>query len=390
MNGNVVNNAVMRNRGGNFTLTVNGDFANNGTVRTNPTGYSFNIRHSEDIINNGNWTNNQIELIGTEQHISCGNGNVFEIGTFFGNNTSRGNIYFDSDVGFVSTNIDLQSDNIVFQSDVTLSLSDGYLYNGTLSGDSATLNMTNDNCLYSLTISVTDLTLSGTCQIANDNVIINSNVINNGIMQNRGGTFTLTVNGDFTNNGTVRTNPYGYGFYIYLSDDIVNNGTWTNSASYANGTADQTITIDVAHEITGSFGFISDIATSPYQWRFNNANLDDTDFTGETSSQLNWSVPVASGWFGTFDCVTGAGTSRDIIVVESGTAPDAPLNLTITINGNNVELRWDEVTEASSYTVYSDTDPYGSFGTIEYTGAINEWSEAISGNKKFYRVTASN
>ncbi len=67
-----------------------------------------------------------------------------------------------------------------------------------------------------------------------------------------------------------------------------------------------------------------------------------------------------------------------------------PPEVTIEITSGNVNLSWDEVTGATSYTVYSDSDPYGSFGDTEYTGALSECSLAIPGDKKFYRVTASN
>ncbi|MBC8526919.1 MAG: hypothetical protein H8D22_08720 [Candidatus Cloacimonetes bacterium] len=181
-----------------------------------------------------------------------------------------------------------------------------------------------------------------------------------------------------------------YSLFLDISGDIINNGSWINSTTYLNGTISQTITIQDAHELTGDVRFDSDILTAPYQWRFNGSNLDDTDFIGETTSQLDWNVPVASGWFGTFDCNTGGGLSRDIIVTQSSSAPGIPQNLNISIVGSNVELDWDDVAEATSYTVYSDSDPYGSFGTIEYIGAASECSLPIPGDEKFYRVTASN
>jgi len=74
----------------------------------------------------------------------------------------------------------------------------------------------------------------------------------------------------------------------------------------------------------------------------------------------------------------------------AGWAGPVPANLTISIVGTNVELDWDEVTEATSYTVYSDSDPYGSFPTTAYTGAVSNCSLPISVDEKFYRVTASN
>ncbi len=70
--------------------------------------------------------------------------------------------------------------------------------------------------------------------------------------------------------------------------------------------------------------------------------------------------------------------------------PSAPENVTIEIIGSNVDLSWDIVSGATSYTVYSDTDPYGSFLTTEWTGSDTSWSESLSEDIKFYRVTASN
>ncbi|MBC8385147.1 MAG: carboxypeptidase regulatory-like domain-containing protein [Candidatus Cloacimonetes bacterium] len=73
--------------------------------------------------------------------------------------------------------------------------------------------------------------------------------------------------------------------------------------------------------------------------------------------------------------------------------PDAPVNVTISEDGTNVTLNWDAVVGATSYTVYSDTDPYGDFLTEEESGITETtWNELLSsaGDMKFYRVTAAN
>jgi len=69
----------------------------------------------------------------------------------------------------------------------------------------------------------------------------------------------------------------------------------------------------------------------------------------------------------------------------------APENVTITYSSGTVTIFWDEVTGATSYNVYSDTDPYGTFSNLEQSGlTTTEWSESASGVKKFYCVTAEN
>ena len=391
MNGAVVNNGYLQNRNGNFTLTIDGNITNNGTIWNNPGGYDLYLDISGDIINNSVWTNNDIELKGAGQHISCGVGNSFDINNFYGNSSVCGDVYFDSDIGFSGTNINLNWDNVILQSGMTLSMSGGFMYYGILTGSAATMNMSGGNYLYTLTINIDDLVLSGTCQIADSGVPMNGNVVNNGNLQNlNNSSHTLYLNGDFSNNGTVRNNPSGYNLYTHLKQDVTNNGSWINTTTYINGTTDQTITIHNPNEITGDVRFDSDILTAPYQWRFDGSNLDEAGFAGETTSQLDWNIPIASGWFGTFNCSTGGGLSRNIIVTESGAAPSTPLNLTISIVDPNVVLDWDDVTGATSYTVYSDSDPYGSFGDTEYTGAASTCTLSIPGDEKFYRITASN
>ncbi len=87
-----------------------------------------------------------------------------------------------------------------------------------------------------------------------------------------------------------------------------------------------------------------------------------------------------------------ADSEIDMLFTEANPASiNTPENLTINITSIDVELTWDEVTGATSYTVYSDSDPYGSFPSTEWTGTDLFWSELIpEGMMKFYRVTASN
>lgn len=67
-----------------------------------------------------------------------------------------------------------------------------------------------------------------------------------------------------------------------------------------------------------------------------------------------------------------------------------PVNLNISVIYDSVFLDWDAVPEAISYRVYSDTDAYGSFSTIEWTGSETSWSEPVIEEKRFYFVTGLN
>ena len=69
----------------------------------------------------------------------------------------------------------------------------------------------------------------------------------------------------------------------------------------------------------------------------------------------------------------------------------APQNICISYSAGTITINWDSVSGAVSYTVYSDTNPYGALPSTEETGITEtQWSETVSENYKFYRVTAEN
>jgi len=70
-----------------------------------------------------------------------------------------------------------------------------------------------------------------------------------------------------------------------------------------------------------------------------------------------------------------------------------PQNVQITINGSNVEITWDAVTGATSYQIYSYSNPYEEpqNWTLEESGITDTtWTETATGEKKFYFVKAVN
>ena len=69
-----------------------------------------------------------------------------------------------------------------------------------------------------------------------------------------------------------------------------------------------------------------------------------------------------------------------------------PENVVISIIEGSVEITWDAVQEATSYNIYSSNDPYYPLEnwSLEAFGITNtNWSESVSGIKKFYYVIAS-
>ena len=67
-----------------------------------------------------------------------------------------------------------------------------------------------------------------------------------------------------------------------------------------------------------------------------------------------------------------------------------PANVSINIDGSNVIITWDVVPNATLYKVYSSDNPYSGFNSPDTTGIFIDttWTAPISGDKKFYYVTA--
>lgn len=73
------------------------------------------------------------------------------------------------------------------------------------------------------------------------------------------------------------------------------------------------------------------------------------------------------------------------------TVPGIPINVAISSDGSQVAVSWSAVTGATSYKVYSSTDPYSGFA-LNTTGSLigTTWTGSNSGSKLFYYVVAVN
>jgi len=72
-----------------------------------------------------------------------------------------------------------------------------------------------------------------------------------------------------------------------------------------------------------------------------------------------------------------------------GNQLDPPQNVTISVSSGLVYISWETVIDATSYSIFSDTNPYGLFTESEWSGTTTSWSEPAD-VRKFYRVTANN
>ncbi|MBK6966497.1 MAG: hypothetical protein IPH20_22025 [Bacteroidales bacterium] len=238
--GQIVNNGTLQNSLQNsYTLTITGNFINNGTVQNN--GYNLYLNISGNITNNGSWTNYITTLNGAgnqelsmTQPFGCSN---------LTRNAATGRVKALSDLNFTGTNITL-NDTLEFTTGSSIALNGGYIGFGVLNKAALpVLKITTENgaYLYAMNVNAPLIELYGTLLIYSTNHF-KGEIVNYGTLQNSPqNSYTLTITGSFTNNGTVQNN--GYYLYLNISGNITNNGIWTNYITTLNGAGNQELSM---------------------------------------------------------------------------------------------------------------------------------------------------
>jgi hypothetical protein len=270
-----------------YTLNIAGNITNNGTIRNN-TNYSLNLNITGNITNNGTWDNNNTILSGNNQDFSMTQPvSCTQLQRF----TGPGRVRATSTLSFEGTEVILSGDTLEFTSGSALIMNGGYLYNGVVLKQALpalVLNISNGNYFQSVTVNAVEASLEGSFLFYSINRFI-GNVINNGTVRNyQISSYTLTVTGNFTNNGTVTSNVYD--FNMNISGNLTNNGVWTNETTTLNGTANQQISMSqpfAGKSVSRTAGAgrliaVTDLTFNNTQVSLNNDTLQFTTGTGIT------------------------------------------------------------------------------------------------------------
>ena len=179
----------------------------------------------------------------------------------------------------------------------------------------------------------------------------------------------------------------GYGIDIDAAGNSYITGKYRYTCSF--GTHDVTST--GADDV-----FISKLnaAGDEWQWAMSAGGSSGNDH-GQAIFKDNNDLIYVTGYFrdaaafGTTNLTSYGYNDVFVTKLQETTTPPTPENVLISIIGNLVQLSWDAVA-GCTYTVYSDTDPTGSFSTVEQSGiTTTSWSQDLSGSAKYYRVSAN-
>ncbi len=294
--GDIFNYGDIRNHSGSsYSVNFHGTLINEGTLRNNPLGSYLTLYLYSDFNNFGNVDLYRIYLMGLDQHIGSEDGTPFAIDYFYGT-SSDATLTFDTDISFINTDIDLNGCYLELQYGNTLDLDHCILSESVVTGNQATINSENTCRFEALTIDT--IYLTGTTQIYGNNVTLMTSVINDGILQNfSNNSYTLNIDGDFINNGTIRNSPAGYYLNLNIAGNIENNGTWniynwymTSSEQELSAPGGDPFTAYIFHGNTsgGSINFVGDISfiNSQIDLNGNSLFLGNGDTLSLTNCQL--------------------------------------------------------------------------------------------------------
>jgi len=360
-----------------FDLYIEGNITNNGVIRDINSSDKLRMYIAGNITNNGEWQHSATVLNGTSlQNLDQSEGVLFE--GSFSDVDSWSPVVGISDLTFMG-NFTLNGSSFLMNYNLLAvqgTLSNGNISNAYLSGG-----------VISYITSLGNLTIEGTVTCDDGNSFLGITTVS-GILQSNeygggAGTFELQVDGDLINNGIIRDINSGDRLHIYITGDLKNNGSWINNLTYLNGSEDQRIYLIGDTPIEGEVRFDAVLNTSPFQWYHEGTILNSDDFTGENNQVLIWTVPVNETWYGIFYCETGAGPSRNIIVMQDVVPP---MNLQLSYDCTDVNLTWEMPAGSNpdSSNVYRDGVLIATVTQLTYTDEMvfpdqnyNYWITAV-------------
>lgn len=230
------------------SLTVNGKIINNGTIISNPSGYSFYLNILTDVENNGKWAPSQTIFSGkTDQRLKQSSGKSFQ--GYMLAADSIGDIILDSNILLEGNTWDMNKCQIQTNKFKLLTR------NNILSGGKI---LSNDTLILSNS-RIAGMTFNGDYKIGGkvgiqDGIRFFGTVTVLDTLYNQYGySPTATFYGKLINNGTISSNPGGYSLSLNTYGNFENNHKVSVANISLSGTNDRNIAGRNAIATSGNF-----------------------------------------------------------------------------------------------------------------------------------------
>lgn len=298
----------MHDDGGNAHIDVSGTFVNNGHIHNQNYGLTVNVRG--DLVNNGTFSNSYLAFEGsTEHHLSAGPGGVFDASILLPE-FEECTVHIDSDVLF-QKGFSIGDGTLILAPDITLSFTHFGAIGGGFIGDSVVQTSPGDVIHMSGNanmgfMEIDNIALSGQVEIT-DSVDFTGSVTVIGELRPREYQDAhATVAGLLLNKGHVRDNVTALS--LRARGDIANLGVMDNSEIILDGVSNQRVGVGSgidADLVRFEAGFVA----AGYQWFHNNAALP-----GATAADLDF-AGLGAADYGVYHCEgSGGEVSRKVFV----------------------------------------------------------------------------
>jgi len=350
-------------------LKIVGDLTNNGLISDNdgdnPDDLSLLI--TGNITNNGTWTCNFVNLLGTAtQYILQSPGKLFD--SYFADLDASSKVQALSDI---TINRDFNLNGTTLEMEGATLKINGWLYNGTI--NKAKLH---NGYLQNL-ISSDNLIIEGVVTVENNNLFKNSVIVTDTLQsQEYGGgsiAYTLKVEGNIRNNGVIKNISPDDQLSLEITGDIDNYGEWLNGFTKFSGTQVHHISSQTGHIFAGEFFDLdsigpifanTDLAFSG-NWNLGRGTFDMQNYAINMNSD-KW---MSNGYLknarlrnGMLSHIRLSGETEINGRVEIGDANDATGN--VTVNDTLCATLYSGGTTNYSFTVYGNIANKGLLGQV--------------------------
>ncbi|MCD4698909.1 MAG: hypothetical protein K8S16_21985 [Bacteroidales bacterium] len=307
--GTVFNFGILQNQFDNFyTITFIGDLFNNSTIKNNQNGNGLDVDINKNMTQNGTWENRTTSLIGTNIQT------LFLRKEFAGeyliDNNPSSSLALEDKIVFIGTGIDLGGSVVQIPDYSMIYIKQGYITNCEVQSTVMDFALLDDSWCANITLPETRI--YGNCQVKN-NVEFLGDVYIKGSLQNHfDGNYELTFPADLYNHGGIHNNLNT--LKITLAGNLFNNGDINNESLILSGSTDQGIQLQNGNVINGALMFYTNSADN-FEWHKDGLSLaSDPEFAGVFNDTLTFLSTVTDNKTGTYNCLTGMGWSRNIII----------------------------------------------------------------------------
>ncbi len=311
--------------GGGGSVTVEGDLVNHGLIRN--VQYSFPVRVTGDVENNGTIDCPQLELlgVGAVHRLRMSPDAVLSTPVFLPE-FQAATLIAETPVRF-GDGLGLGIGTLILEPDCSLEFTNfGGLGSGTVLAGGNVISISGSGALSGAAID--QAVIGHQLVVSGENTFTGGLTVSGTITSWPWNSADLTVEGLLRNDGLISDGAHPV--RLRVLGDLANHGAFTNARVVLAGAVDQAVGTGPQGLAVGQFVLESGLQAAAYQWY-----RDGVALPGETAADLIL-AGVDNGDHGTYHCEADGQLSRAVVIAETITTTDVPAAAaTVTLEPNH-------------------------------------------------------